>query len=77
MDLSRVWFEARSYGATISVVGFLAEPAATRTCEMIDAIPSTACVVCHDLRAVEFIDPKAFVVVARALNAGEIGIEAV
>lgn len=68
MELFQVSLEAHRYGATIYVVGLLAEPAAACTGTVIDLIPVATRIIRLDLRAVEIIDPTAFVSVARALN---------
>ena len=68
MEFFQVSFEAHHCGATIYVMGLLAEPAAARTGSVIDLIPAATRIVRLDLRAVELIDPSAFVSVARALN---------
>jgi pimeloyl-ACP methyl ester carboxylesterase len=68
MELYQVSLEAHRYGATIYVMGLLADPAALRTGTLIDSVPSTTRTVRLDLRGVELIDPSAFVSVARALN---------
>ena len=68
MELFQVSLEAHGFGATIYIMGLLAEPAAARTGTVIGLMPLTTRVIRLDLRAVELIDPTAFVRVARALN---------
>jgi hypothetical protein len=68
MELFQVSLEAHGFGATIYIMGFLAEPAAVRAGTVIGLMPLTTRVIRLDLRAVELIDPTAFVSVARALN---------
>jgi hypothetical protein len=68
MELFQVSLEAHGSGATIYITGLLAEPAAARTGAVIDLMPGATRVIRLDLRAVELIDPAAFVSVARALN---------
>lgn len=68
MELYEVSFEAHRHGATIYVMGFLADAAALEADTLIDLLPSTTLTVRLDLRAVELIDPIAFVKLARALN---------
>jgi hypothetical protein len=68
MEFCHVLLEAHRHSATIYVMGLLADPAALRTETLIDLLPMTTRTVRVDLRAVEFIDPHAFVSVARALN---------
>ena len=68
MEFCKVSFEANSRSATIYVMGLLSEPAAVQTTTLIDLLPSTTRIVRLDLRGVEFIQPTAFVGIARALN---------
>ena len=68
MELYQVSLEAHRYGATIYVMGLLAEPAALRTGTLIESVPSTTRTVRLDLRGVELIDPRAFVSIARTLS---------
>lgn len=68
MELFQVSLEAHGSGATIYITGLLAEPAAARTGSVIALMPPTTRIIRLDLRAVELIDPTAFVGVARALN---------
>jgi hypothetical protein len=68
MEFCQVLLEAHRHSATIYVMGLLTDPAAVRTESLIDLLPATTRTVRLDLRAVEFIDPPAFVSVARALN---------
>lgn len=68
MEFCKVWFEAHTHSATIYVMGFLADPAAAQTGAVIELLPLTTRTVRMDLRAVDLIDPAAFVSLARALN---------
>jgi hypothetical protein len=68
MEFYKVSLEAHTHSATIYIMGLLAEPAALRTGTLIDLLLPTTLTVRLDLRAVELIDPTAFVSVARALN---------
>jgi len=68
MEFYEVSLEAHRHCATIYVMGLLADPAALHTGTLIDLLPPTTATVRLDLRAVELIDPGAFVSVARALN---------
>lgn len=68
MQLFEVVFEAHSHGATIYVVGLLGDLAALRTEEVVRQIPRLILSLRVDLRAVDLIDPSAFVRVARSLN---------
>lgn len=81
MDFCRVSVEAHQFGGTIYIAGFLAELAATRAEELIHGLSHETRVLRVDLRAVDLIDPDAFVRVARVLNrwrdlrAGRVTIE--
>jgi ABC-type transporter Mla MlaB component len=68
MEFCQVLLEAHRHSATIYVMGLLSDPAALRTAALIDLLPSTARTLRLDLRAVEFIDPSAFVSIVRAVN---------
>jgi hypothetical protein len=68
MEFFQVAFEAHGHGATIYVTGFLAHLAAERTDAIVNALPLATRIVRVDLRAVELIDPTAFVRVARLLS---------
>lgn len=68
MEFYQVSLEAHRYSATIYVMGLLADAAALRTGTLIDSVPSTTRTVRLDLRGVGFIDPSAFVSVARSLS---------
>ena len=68
MDFCRVSVEAHKFGGTIYIAGFLAELAAARAEELIHGLSTDTRVLRVDLRAVELIDPNAFVRVARMLN---------
>lgn len=68
MEFCQVLLEAHRHSATIYVMGLLTDPAARRTEALVGLLPVTTRTVRLDLRAVEFIDPSAFVGVARALN---------
>ena len=68
MQLSQVIFEAHEYSATIYVVGWLGDNAAVRAEELVRGLPSRLFALRLDLRAVDLIDPGAFVRVARILS---------
>jgi len=68
MELCTVSLEAHRHSATIYVMGLLGDPASLRAGALIALLPSTMRTIRLDLRAVEFIDPSAFVGLARALN---------
>ena len=68
MEFCQVLLEAHRHSATIYVMGLLTDPAALRTESLVDLLPASVHTVRLDLRAVEFIDPAAFVRIARALN---------
>jgi len=68
MDFYNVLLEAHRHSATIYVTGLLSDPAAVRAGTLIELLPSTTRTVRLDLRAVELIDPSAFVSIARDLN---------
>jgi hypothetical protein len=67
MEFFQVALEAHGGSATIYVTGFLAHLAAGRAEEIVKGLPTSTRVLRVDLRAVELIDPAAFVGVARAL----------
>jgi hypothetical protein len=69
MEFCRVLVEAHAHCATVYVAGILADQAAGRTEEVMRTLSRDTSVVRIDLRAVDLIDPDAFVRVARALNA--------
>jgi hypothetical protein len=81
MDFCRVSIEAHRFSGTIYVAGLLADLAASRTEELIQGLAGETRVLRVDLRAVDLIDPDAFVRVARILNrwrdlrAGRVTIE--
>lgn len=68
MDFCRVSVEAHRFGGTIYIAGFLADLAASRAEELIGGLSTETRVLRVDLRAVDLIDPDAFVRVARVLN---------
>ncbi len=68
MQTHHVSFESHSSSATIYVAGILGDPAALETEELIRALGSAVSVVRLDLRAIVYIDPDAFVRVARAIR---------
>jgi ABC-type transporter Mla MlaB component len=68
MELCTVSLEAHRHSATIYVMGLLGDLASLRASTLIALVPSTTRTVRLDLRAVEYIDPSAFVGLARALN---------
>ena len=68
MEYYRVTLEAHRNAATIYIAGLLTCLAATSTEGFIAGLTRDARVIRLDLRAVDIIDPHAFVAVARALN---------
>src|SRR5438128_8903343 len=68
MELCEVLFEAHRHGATIYVSGLLGESAALRAEELVRALPRDILALRIDLRAVDLIDPVAFVRVARSFS---------
>ncbi len=68
MEFCRVLVEAHAHCSTIYVAGILADGAATRAEDVIRSLPDDTGVVRVDLRAVDLVDPGAFVRIARALN---------
>jgi hypothetical protein len=70
----RVQLEAHGTGATIYVAGSLSAPAATRVGEIVASLPADTRVIRLDIRAVDLIDPTAFVRVATALNRWRSGV---
>jgi len=63
-----VAIEAHDTGANIYLAGDLAALAAERIERAIEFLPEDTRVIRLDLRAVELIDPDAFVTIVRALN---------
>lgn len=68
MQFYEVAFEAHRHGATIYVSGLLGESAALRAEEFVRALTREILALRVDLRAVDLIDPNAFVRVARSLS---------
>lgn len=68
MDFCRVALEAHRFSGTIYVAGFLGERAASCAEDLVRGLPSDTRILRADLRAVELIDPDAFVRLARVLN---------
>ena len=68
MQLWNVSYEAHRYGATLYIAGLLTGAAATDADETLTAMPDWIRFVRVDMRAVELLDPTAFVELARALN---------
>lgn len=68
MEFCQVRLEAHQQGATIYVVGLLADLAATRAETIIAQVPIGTSVIRLDLHGVHLIDPRSFVRVARALS---------
>src|SRR5258705_9470448 len=68
MQLWRVSFESHPYSATIYMTGLLGDLAAVRVEELVRALPPDILSLRVDLRAVELIDPGAFVRLARILT---------
>lgn len=68
MQLWNVSYEAHRYGATLYLTGMLTGAAATDADETLNAMPDWIQCVRVDMRAVELLDPTAFVELARALN---------
>ena len=67
MEFFQLSLEAHGHSATIYVTGLLAQLAAGRTEEIVSGLPAATRILRVDLRAVELIDPTAFVRVARVL----------
>ena len=68
MQLWNVSYEAHRYGATLYLTGMLTGAAATDADETLNAMPDWIRSVRVDMRAIELLDPTAFVELARALN---------
>jgi len=68
MQLWNVSYEAHRYGATLYLTGMLTGAAATDADETLTAMPDWIRFVRVDMRAIELLDPTAFVELARALN---------
>lgn len=68
MQLCRVSFESHPRAASIYVTGLLGDIAATRVEELVRALPIEMRSLRIDLRAVDLIDPVAFVQIARMLS---------
>ena len=68
MEFCHVRLEAHHRGATIYVVGMLADVAATRAENLIANLSGDLSVIRVDLRGVQIIDPSAFIRVARSLR---------
>lgn len=68
MEFCQVRLEAHQHGATMYVVGLLADLAASRAEALIAHVPIGTSVIRVDLRGVYLIEPHAFVRVARSLN---------
>lgn len=68
MEFCQVRLEAHQHGATMYVVGLLADLAASRAEALIAQVPIGTAVIRVDLRGVLLIDPRAFVRIARSLN---------
>ena len=69
MEFFKVSLEAHRHGATLYVAGLLAERAATSLDVLVRGIATDTRVLRVDLTAVVIIDPHAFVLVVRSLNA--------
>jgi hypothetical protein len=67
MEFFQLSLEAHGHSATIYVTGLLAQLAAGRAEEIVSGLPAATRILRVDLRAVELIDPTAFVRVARVL----------
>ncbi|HEX4684209.1 MAG TPA: hypothetical protein VH277_15940 [Gemmatimonadaceae bacterium] len=68
MKCARVLLEAHGTGTMIYVAGYLCADAASRVEEIVATLPRETRVIRLDIRAVDLIDPTAFVRVASALN---------
>ena len=68
MELYNVSIEAHPHAATLYIAGVLSTCAAARASDILRAVPERIVVVRLDLRAVQVIDPVAFLTVARALD---------
>jgi len=68
MQLWNVSYEAHRSCATLYLAGMLTGAAATDADETLTAMPDWIRFVRVDMRAVELLDPTAFVELARALN---------
>ncbi|HEX3865294.1 MAG TPA: hypothetical protein VHV78_01025 [Gemmatimonadaceae bacterium] len=68
MEFFHAALEANALGATIYITGFLTDDAASRAAELMVGLSAGTRVVRLDLRAVELIDPRAFVSMARTLT---------
>jgi ABC-type transporter Mla MlaB component len=68
MQTHHVSFESHHSGATIYIAGTLSELAAIETEDIVRALSEDVFAVRVDLRAVVYIDPDAFVRVARAMR---------
>jgi hypothetical protein len=68
MQLSHVSFESHHFGATIYVAGWLGDDAALRAEELVRSLPARIHALRVDIRAVDIIDPGAFVRIARTLG---------
>ncbi|HVX39036.1 MAG TPA: hypothetical protein VHB25_05615 [Gemmatimonadaceae bacterium] len=69
MEFFEVTLEAHRHGATLYVAGLLAERAAISLDVLVRGLASDTRVLRVDLSAVVIIDPAAFVLVVRSLNA--------
>jgi hypothetical protein len=68
VEFCQVRLEAHQHGATIYIVGLLADLAASRAETLVAQVPIGTAIIRMDLRGVQLIDPGAFVRVARSLN---------
>jgi hypothetical protein len=68
VEFCQARLEAHQHGATIYVVGLLADLAASRAENLIAHVPIGTSIVRMDLRGVQLIDPRAFGRIARSLS---------
>ena len=68
MDLFTVALESHAYGGTLYLCGLLHEAAASRAHQLVYLTHPATRVIRVDMRGVDFIDPTAFVTLARTLN---------
>ncbi len=68
MEFFHTALEAHACCATLYITGFLTDGAASRAAELLVGLPDGTRIIRLDLRAVDLIDPRAFVAVARTLG---------
>jgi hypothetical protein len=69
MQLWNVTLESHCAAATLYVTGMFSDSASVRSAELIWSVHEDARVIRVDMRPVEFIEPAAFLRLARSLNA--------